>query len=101
MEVESVVVAEGVKKIRPSSFVDYTALTSVVFPPRVKRIEESAFNRCSSLSSINLPPNLHHIGNHAFSHTALTSISIPDSVTNVNGFGNCDSLTTVGLRERR
>ena len=62
------------------------------------QIYEYAFYDCTSLTSVIIPDSVTNIGDCAFSGcTSLRSITIPDGVTNIgNGtFSRCTSLTSV------
>lgn len=55
---------------------------------------------CTSLTSVEIPDTVTEIGEHtfAFCHT-LTSVTIPDSVTRIgkSAFGGCSNLTSVTI----
>ena len=50
----------------------------------LKKIDDFAFSDCESLKKINIPEGVTDIGNRAFENTALTEITIPDSITNIS-----------------
>ena len=56
-----------------------------------------AFDGCSQLASITLPEGLTDIWGYAFRGCALTSISIPSTVTSIEGnfLANCDDITRI------
>lgn len=56
-----------------------------------------AFDGCSQLASITLPEGLTDIWGYAFRGCALTSISIPSTVTSIEGsfLANCDDITQI------
>ena len=82
-------------------------ITSVVLPEGLTSIGSHAFAHLVNLTSIQLPNGLEKIGSGAFFRSGLTSISIPDSVTDlaydvskgeaVLGAFDCPNLRTVKL----
>jgi hypothetical protein len=73
-------------------------ITSVEIPDTVVFIER-AFRSCSELSLITLPINLKFIRSAAFESSGLTSIVIPEGVTDIGegAFAGCTNLTSVTL----
>jgi hypothetical protein len=65
----------------------------------VKEIGDYAFMGCVELTSITLPEGLNAIGQAAFRSTGLTSVVIPEGITELaaNTFGYCESLASVTL----
>ncbi len=63
----------------------------------VTNIDARAFEECTSLESVTFSNQLTSIGFYAFRKTALTSVDIPASVTNLSSSAFCDNtaLTTV------
>ena len=98
---QEVTLPAAVETIASNTFSGCSALSTVTFAENssLKRIEESAFNGLSSLTSITLPKSLEYIGPFAFANTGLTSITIPDGVTELGhrGVQSCGSLTSVTL----
>ncbi len=98
-----------------------TSLTSIVIPDNVTTLNNNAFQNCTKLSSITLsknvtslpqnvfsktiiteldiPSSVETMGTKALEGTSLVSITIPASVSAMNGnvFLNCKSLTSVTL----
>ena len=62
-------------------------------------IDANAFDLCSQLASVVLPPNITTIGCESFKGTALTSVVLPEGVTEIidRGFADCASMTSVTL----
>lgn len=61
----------------------------------VKVIGNSAFEKCYSLTSINIPDSVTNIGESAFAFcSSLTNIDIPNSVTNIgdSAFRGCKNI---------
>jgi hypothetical protein len=73
-------------------------ITSVVIPDTVTIIDD-AFRQCTELKQITLPKNLKMISNSAFLGSGLTSIVIPEGVTDIGfgAFARCPNLTSVTL----
>ena len=66
----------------------------------VKVIGNRAFEKCYSLTSINIPDSVTNIGESAFAFcSSLTNIDIPNSVTNIgdSAFMYCKSFTNISI----
>ena len=66
----------------------------------VTRILIYAFKDCKNLTSVTIPDSVTNIYDSAFdSCTSLTSVTIPDSVTNIDdrAFVSCTSLTSITI----
>ena len=87
--------------IADAAFKNKTNITAVTLPDTVNRIGAFAFAECTSLASINIPDGVTLIGEAAFTNTALTTVTLPDSIL-ANGLGKMafygsKQLTTVTL----
>lgn len=82
-------------------FNNCTSLTSITIPSSCTSIQPLAFISCTSLASVTFasPSNLSFIGNSAFSSSAISTISIPNSVNTmeIGIFSYCPNLSTVTL----
>lgn len=92
----SVVVPDSVKTIEKYAFRRCGNLTNIVLPKGLNRIEEGTFTFCSALQKIDIPNGVEYIGTNAFAGTALSKVTLPDSVKVVGDyvFYNCTHLTS-------
>ena len=100
VELEGVVVPEGVTEIKDSAFYLNDKLKTVVLPSTLEKIGESAFEGCLLLESIELPDGLTEIEESAFSSCdSLKMVTIPSTVECIgdNVFDNCAHITDVYL----
>lgn len=65
----------------------------------VNRIDNHAFSGCDKVTSITLPNTIVSIGEYSFADTNITTMTIPESVTELAGyvFQNCLALETAVL----
>ena len=88
-------------------FCDSSVSGSVVIPDTynglpVTSIGYCAFDNCTALTSITIPDSVESIGANAFYYCkSLSSITIPDSVTSIGdrAFGCCESLTSITISD--
>lgn len=95
----SVTIGNSVTSIGNYAFYGCSGLMSVVIPDGVTDIEYNAFSRCSSLNSVYISNGVKHIGSFAFEYTALTTIDLPKSITEIHdgAFQYCHSLTSIAI----
>ncbi|MDO5527609.1 MAG: leucine-rich repeat protein [Prevotella sp.] len=70
--------------IQRSAFSYNSKLQEIIIPKTVKTIGEQAFCQCGNLTSVTLSEGLEIIGNNSFSGTAIVSINIPSTVTQLS-----------------
>ena len=73
--------------------------TEYTIPNSVTTIGDSAFNLCRSLTSVTIPKSVTTIEGAFSSCSSLTSVTIPNSVTTIAGsaFSWCSNLTSVTI----
>lgn len=80
----------------PNDCIAYKAVNSGITECTIKAgtlyISDSCFNTCSALTSISVPDSVKEIGNSAFYHTPLTSITLGSGLTKIgeNSFRWCN-----------
>jgi len=82
-----------------SMLADCKNLVSVTLPKNATAIGLRMFMGCTALSFVEIPASVRSIGDGAFFQTAITSIVLPDAVTElyVGIFADCSKLETVTL----
>ena len=101
--VNSVVIADGVKIIGDSAFYDCNKLKDIVISDTITRIGKYAFYSCKNLTEIEIPESVTSIDENAFTACGnLTEIIIPNSVTSIGSyaFSSCRNLTNVTIGNR-
>ena len=81
-------------------FYGCTSLTSVVINEGVTELGSQMFLFCNALTSVIMPQSLVTIGYQCFRGTSLSSVTIPNSVTNIPGecfFESVGKLTSVSI----
>ena len=79
----SITIPSSVTSIGEYAFEFCTSLKSFTVPATVKSIANGAFYGCTSLASITLKDGLTTIKSYVFLNTALTSVTIPKTVTSI------------------
>ena len=105
----SINIPNSVTTLGGAAFYKCIALQSVVLSERLSELLPGrgvrgdivgCFAQCSSLTSINIPNSVTNIGDRAFSDcSSLTSVTIGNSVTSIGdgAFAGCSSLTSVTI----
>jgi hypothetical protein len=100
-KLNNITFSSSLTRINFESFNGCTSLTSITIPSSCTSIEGQAFIGCTSLASITFasPSNLLSIKGFAFASTAISTISIPNSVNTMENaiFNSCANLSTVTL----
>ena len=79
----------------------YHGPSSLFIPGSVEQIENRALYQLKNLTQVIIQEGVTSIGSWAFAGTALTSITIPNSVTEIgeHAFSDCKGLISVSLPE--
>ena len=92
----SITLGNKVESIGTSTFSGCENLISVTLPNTLVTIKNNAFAQCSSLREINLPNGLKTIGNGAFLQCEdLVSVTIPNSVTYIGSAFQSSGITSI------
>lgn len=93
-DITSVEIPDKVTETGSSIFLCCENLEKVTIGKSMTNIPDSMFQACSKLSSIEWNGNIGIIGADAFSGTAFETISLPDTVTTIEGgaFANMENL---------
>ena len=80
-----------------SPFGDGKKIKTITFASNIKRIPSQLCRHMTALTSVTIPATVTEIGEYAFEDTGLTSVTIPAAVTTVGNFAfrNCANLTKV------
>lgn len=79
----TVSIPSSITSIGSYAFEFCTSLKSIAIPATVKSIGTGAFYGCTALSSVSLFNGLTSIGKNAFTNVALTSVTVPKTVTSI------------------
>ena len=90
---------DNIKTINYGAFAGNEWLSGIKLTYGLTKILDNAFSGCVNLNTIDIPDSVVYIGGGAFRNTAITTITIPNGVTEVNAslFYCCDKLTTVNF----
>ncbi len=93
-------IPSSVTSIGDSAFAYCGELQSIKIPSGVTNTGEKIFFYCSGLKSVEISSGVKSIGTDAFSGTALTEVTIPDSVESIDqwAFDGCSNLATVSFQ---
>ena len=100
LEVNEVIVEDGVTSIGVGAFYECSSLTSVTIPDSVASIGNSAFRNCDNLLNMTIPGSVTSIGGVAFYDCdRLTSVMLSDGVTSIGrgAFSDCDNLLNMTM----
>lgn len=101
--VVSLEIPEGYTEIDSYAFQNGLRLKTVKLPSTLKRIGSCAFNGTQSLRCVELPEGFTTLDDLAFHNSALESINIPDTVTELgdNPFAGCKQLHDITFSDQQ
>lgn len=90
-EVAEFRLSERIEKIGDHAFAKLPLITAVSVKGNNTVIGDGAFEDCIALASVELESGISSIGVNAFSFTAITTITLPDTISSLEGnpFGGC------------
>ena len=100
--IKTLVVSSGITHLGEDAFMDAVNLTSTSLPASLNSIADSAFMQSDDrigyvhgLTDINIPDKVTTLGGSVFWGTAITAITIPESVTSIGKYlcRDCLNLT--------
>ena len=83
--VSKVIFEDGVTRIGNDNML-FSDVSEVVIADSVEEIGVNAFNVCSNLTKVTLPANLKKVDSYAFGSTAIKTVEIPKTLTEI---GEC------------
>ena len=88
---------ERLNTICERAFKNCKGLTHVTLPDDCITVDKEAFRECSSLEEIDLGKSLRFLGEHALRETAISTLILPESVTEVGKkvAEKCKNLTRI------
>ena len=87
----------SVKTLATDSFGGVSALQTITLPDGLKRIEPEAISYCRNVQNLTLPDSLEYLGFYALGGIAITSLTVPQRITEISGIQSCPQLQTVDL----
>lgn len=111
--IEELTIPDTVKKIGDNAFANCVNMESIRLPKNLKTIRASLFCGCKKLSHVKLPDSVEKIEMNAFSRSGITSIVIPENVTELHSnkegkkygnrglFEDCKKLETITIRSKK
>lgn len=97
---ESIELPKTLEKIGTNAFAKCSSLAKIAIPNQVKEIDVATFSQCKSLKYVELSNGLEHIDNSAFYEcAALEEIVFPDTLKFIgdSAFRECESLISIIL----
>ena len=89
-----------VYKIGNAAFYQNTSIKKLIIPDNtVGYIGEGAFADCTNLQEVSFGKGIDNISYYAFQHTALTSVSFPETLSAIRNttFFECEKLTSITI----
>ncbi len=92
------IIPDSVEHIGESAFTACHGLQEVTIGSGTKEIGKGAFSDCSALTKVTFIGNaLTKLGDGVFARTAITNLTLPDSLETFSGITYCEKLTHIDL----
>jgi len=94
-----VIIPDGVMTIGMEAFASNPTIERIFIPDSVREIKSYAFFGCRCLREVVIMPGIKKIGYKAFASTAIETIDLPDTITQLSqaAFMWCEHLVSVKL----
>lgn len=100
-ELTHIDIPSSVTSIGDSAFSGCTSLSGITLPNSVKKLSARAFEGCTSLRDVTLSRSLTRLSSLTFSKTAITEITVPEGICEIQGnpFAACRELRTLRVED--
>ncbi len=94
-------IPSSVTSIGDSAFSGCSSISGITLPSSVKKLGARAFEGCTSLRDVTLSRSLTRLCSLTFSKTAITEITIPEGICEIQGnpFAACRELRTLRVED--
>lgn len=94
---QKIAIPGGVKMLDHELFFNCTSLTKVTLNEGLETLDSSVFRWCENLVDISLPSTVTAIGENCFNKTAITTINLPATMTEIPDrlFASCAELESI------
>lgn len=97
LSLTTVTMTDSVTSLGVSAFQGCRALTKVTLSASIDTLPDYCFAYCRVLTDVTIGNNIRHIANSVFTGTAISTLTVPDSVTDIGeyAFSSMTELTSL------